>query len=94
LLREREFLEKDQPTYKFGKTKQEPDVSIRRLKHYKKGSQLCLLFECPVDKVDDIENHIRKQFQIKFDKHSDGYEYFTGDVEKMKKIIINEIFIA
>lgn len=92
LIREREFLLLNQNIYKFGKTVQFPNNVIDRVKHYKKGSEICLIIHCDHKEVDIIETSIKQSFRTKFIQHPDGHEFFEGDVDEMERIILDIIF--
>jgi hypothetical protein len=91
LLREREFFNNKENVYKVGRTVQKgTSLMLDRLKAYKKGSELVMIRQVPWDKNAEIETSIVKGFQKHFKQHSDGREYFIGDVNKMMDVI-NEI---
>ena len=80
LIREREFLDKNEKVYKHGKTCiSDATLILPRLKQYKKGSELLFVMQVPIDKINIIESSITQRFKKLFDKHSDGLEYFIGD---------------
>ena len=88
LLREREFIHRNENVQKLGKTIQNtPTLRIRRLDDYKKGSQILYLCSCKPENVGYIESDLKKIFKRLFTKHSDGYEYFIGDPYQMINII-------
>lgn len=79
LIREREFIRLNEPTYKIGKTKNEPNT---RLSGYPKGSEV-LLFESVLD-CDSVERKIIERFRERFKLENDyGAEYFSGDAQEM-----------
>lgn len=89
LIREREFLNKNENVYKHGKTcLSDATLILPRLKDYKKGSELVFVMQVAIEQVCTIENSITKRFKNVFKKHNDGNEYFIGD----PKIMIKEIF--
>lgn len=73
LLREREFLHNNLPVYKVGMTNQVANTRVKRLEHYKKGSEIVLLTQIALKAI--------------FRRHSDGCEYFEGDKLRMTTII-------
>jgi hypothetical protein len=88
LLREREFRLRDEKVYKIGRTIQTTcSLQLRRLKDYKKGSELCLVRQVSSAKVAEIETSIKAEFRKSFRQHADGHEYFYGDMEQMMNII-------
>lgn len=91
LIREREFLDSNQNIYKIGRTSQECDNKIRRLQNYKKGSQIVLVIEVDNNNVISLETNIKREFEKEFTSHSDGFEYFEGNVNQMKNIMIKHI---
>ena len=89
LLREREFLHKNENVFKYGKTcTSEATLILPRLKNYKQGSELLMIRQVPVQEVDEIKKHITNRFKAIFTKHDDGNEYFIGD----PNLMIDEIF--
>jgi len=91
LIREREFLLRNENVFKIGATVQQtPSLQLDRLKKYKKGSQLLYTSICNHKTVFDLETKIKKAFKKQFQKHSDGYEYFIGNPIQMI-ICINNI---
>lgn len=92
LIREREFLLRDEDVYKVGATVQKhANLQIKRLYNYKKGSQLLCVCICDYDCVFNVESNIKQQFRKKFQKHIDGNEYFIGDPNVMLRIIYNNL---
>ena len=83
LVREREFCESGELTYKIGKTQN----GVRRLKAYPKGSKLFLFVRVKNAHVTEryLINLFKKHFQWR--KEDRGSEYFTGDVNKMMNLI-------
>ena len=83
IVQEREFMRIGESTYKIGKTRK----GFQRIKSYPKGSKLCFMV-CTAD----IDNHERKAidlFKSKFTQRRDyGIEYFTGDLAKMMKAML------
>jgi len=88
LIHEREFLSTNNPTYKIGCTVQGPDNQVHRLRSYKKGSKIIMVLSVDKTEVRDIETAIKREFRDKFTRHTDGTEYFTGDVKEMRDIVI------
>lgn len=93
LIREREFINKNEPVYKVGRTTQERGLTIERFKAYKKGSEIIFLKSVCTTKVNSMENVIKTLFNEKFKKHNDGTEYFIGSPDEMCKIIFNECVV-
>ncbi len=71
LIREREFVLRDLNVFKIGLTKQPMGLKIGRFDGYKKGSELLLVVECPLNLVEDIEKDLKKRFAEKFQRHDD-----------------------
>jgi hypothetical protein len=85
LIREREFKRLDEPVYKIGKTKQEPN---NRLSGYPKGSEIIAVIN--VINCDIIETNCLRAFSHKFiQKKEYGNEYFLGDPSLMVQCIID-----
>lgn len=94
LIREREFLLRNEDVYKLGGTIQKvPNLQIRRLKEYKKGSQLLTVCICDYKNVFDVEEKLKKIFNEKFKKHLDGTEYFIGNPTVMANIIYENMIM-
>lgn len=93
LIREREFINKNEQVYKVGRTTQERGLTIKRFTAYKKGSEIIFLKSVCTTQVNSIENVIKKLFNEKFKKHNDGTEYFIGYPNEMCKIIFNECVV-
>lgn len=93
LIREREFLNTNQNIYKVGRTTQEPHNKIKRLQDYKKGSEIILVIKVPNEDVVSIEDTIKKEFKTTFKSHTDGCEYFEGDIDKMKRIVVKHTIL-
>jgi hypothetical protein len=91
LIQEREHFEKNQNIFKIGRTTQEPNNKICRLLHYKKGSKIFFVMNCCNDKVGLIEGNIKTIFKEEFKSHTDGFEHYIGDKDKMIDIIFSEI---
>ena len=88
LIREREFLLRNEPVFKIGRGAQEADRVINRLaKGYKKGSEIWLAIRCPIADYKEVECALKSVFRERFTKHGDGSEYFIGDPTEMTKLI-------
>jgi len=91
LLREREHLRLDEPTYKLGKTTQEPNS---RLAGYPKGSEVILFID--VQNCHSTESTLIREFDANFEhKKEYGREYYSGDLNKMKQTffsVVNQEF--
>jgi len=86
LLRTREFINANEPTYKIGKTIQTME---RRLAGYPKGSEVCLTRK--VHNCHEVERQIISTFHKSFVFRKEyGNEYFTGNFNDMC-FIINHI---
>ena len=93
LIREREFINKNEQVYKVGRTTQKRGLTIERFRAYKKGSEIIFLKSVENTRVNTIENVIKKIFNEKFKKHNDGTEYFIGSPDEMCKIIFKECVV-
>ena len=71
LIREREFLVRDEQVFKMGMTIQGAKLRLKRLDAYKKESELVVSIRCLVDRVANVEGNIKHHFQIAFTQHSD-----------------------
>lgn len=92
LIREREFLLRNEDVYKIGHHIQNtPTIMLKRINDYKKGSQLLCACICSADKVKQIEKNLKKIFKNTFKRHEDGHEYFIGDPNQMLRIIYDNI---
>lgn len=88
LLREREFLMRNEDVYKVGITLR-PNPHAR-LNQYKKGSEVILIWQLP-------SHHLTKQFEDdmkvimgrRFKRHIDGHEYFEGDKGEILRCILD-----
>jgi hypothetical protein len=71
--------------FKFGKSKQGINniIKLKRFKGYSKETIQYNTWLVPYTLVDDIENEIKKYFNNKYMRVR-GYEWFKGDVKKMK----------
>ena len=83
LLREREFIRLNEPTYKIGRTQQNP---YDRFSSYPKGTEIILYIM--VDDSVSLEKQVINTFK-KIYEHKKGYgnEYFSGNVSEMIKTI-------
>lgn len=83
----REFLDKNEPVYKWGRSKHD---DLKRPKQYPKGSKLLLLLGVNDEVI--IENIIMTHFKRKFKQRKDiGTEYFEGDFADMRKTVFGII---
>ena len=88
LIREREFIRCDEPTYKIGRTQQKPFV---RFSQYPSGSEIILFVL--VDDCFSAEKQLINTFKKSFThKKEYGNEYFSGDVKEMIKTINSVLF--
>lgn len=95
LIREREMVDKNMEVYKVGMTTQEPNLTIQRLKSYKKESELVHLMEVnDPDITRAVEQGIVNIFKDTFIPHPDGNEYFEGDRARMISIICEVVIDA
>ena len=91
MVQPREFIKSGEKVYKIGKTIQQPNTVIHRIKEYPKRSCLYFVRICDKDDTDDIEKDIKKEFNTKFEQHFEGTEYFIGESRQMINIM-NKIF--
>mgnify|MGYP003347242603 CR=1 FL=1 len=85
ILKEREFVKTNEQIYKIGKTHQKPFL---RFKKYPKGSKLEMFIS--VDDADAKEKLALNVFTENFVKRKEiGQEYFSGDLNDMKKILFD-----
>ena len=90
LLREREFVNTDEPVFKIGRT-----TNLRnRMNQYPKDTQIILII--PVDDSVWYETNLIKIFEERFERakvgtENIGKEYFVGNLDEMVYII--ETFI-
>ncbi len=83
LLREREFILRDKPVYKIGKTTLPPNI---RLQKYPKHSEILMLFDVPDCHI--AEKMIIEQFGKSFTHEREyGDEYFSGDINAMGTVM-------
>ena len=88
LIREREFLLRNEPVFKIGRGEQDADRIVKRVATgYKKGSEIWLTTRCPISLYKQAENTLKNTFRERFTEHGDGSEYFSGDPTEMVKII-------
>ena len=87
IVREREYLAGNRPVYKAGMSVQEPDNFIKRLKSYKKGSEIVMVLQCAAAHVHRLEGIMLTRMRSQFDSHGDGNEYFTGDPTDMCHVL-------
>lgn len=85
LVQEREFIRLNEPTYKLGRT----SCMKKRLAQYPKGTKVI-----HIQKVDNAvisERYFLERFDILFERRREyGREYFSGDPDAMKKLLIDE----
>lgn len=87
LVREREFIFRDLPIYKIGKTRQPMNS---RLVGYPKGTQLILSILSDKPEIDESE--LKLLFTQQYNRRLDiGTEYFEGNPYKMISHIINKV---
>jgi len=91
LLREREFIDLDEPIYKLGKTIQQPNT---RLAGYPKGSEVLLFVD--VKNCHNAEKELMRHFDENYHHCKDiGREYYEGDLNSMKrdffKVVSNDM---
>ncbi len=87
LLQTHHSIDLKENVYKIGKTTQQ---NINRIRSYPKCSKLLLHMEC--ENCHDSEKILLKKFNKEFKQISKyGNEYFEGDSNDMKMIIINHI---
>lgn len=72
--------------YKVGRTQQDYDNHLKRLKSYPPDSQIVYVRKVQGDVV-SIEGEIIGMFKKEFGKHIRGNEYFTGDENRMIELI-------
>lgn len=82
LLWPKEYLDKDEYTYKIGRTSQEKN---KRFYGYINGT--ILIYQEFVNNNRNIEKMLINEFKIHFKQSSRGNEYFNGNVMKMLEII-------
>jgi hypothetical protein len=81
LLREREFIDLNEPIYKLGKTIQQPNT---RLAGYPKGSEVLLFID--VKNCHSAEKALMQRFDSRYFHCKDiGREYYEGDLNSMKR---------
>lgn len=95
LIREREFLLRDEPVFKIGRGEQDADRVVKSVATgYKKGSEIWLTIRCPILKYKDVESSLKSTFRERFTQHVDGSEYFSGDPTEMIKFITETVHCA
>ena len=88
LIREREFLLRNEPVYKIGRGAQNADRIVKRVATgYKKGSEIWLAMRCPIATYKNVETSLKSIFGERFEKHGDGSEYFMGNPAEMVELI-------
>lgn len=86
LIQEREFVNKGEEVYKFGKTKTRS--AHARIKQYPKNS--VLFYTEAVKNCDETETLLLTEFGKKFKRRSDiGREYFEGNIGQILTMIKN-----
>lgn len=87
ILLEREFLDKREPIYKIGKTRQ---PNFKRFNSYPKGSVLELFTHCK--DCDIVETVLINRFKTLFEPMKNiGNEYFKGDLTDMIDVALTNI---
>ena len=95
LIREREFLVRDEPVFKIGRGEQDADRVVKRVATgYKKGSEIWLTIRCPISLYKQVESTLKSTFRDRFTQHGDGSEYFSGDPTEMIQIITRVVHNA
>jgi hypothetical protein len=80
------FVSNDQDIYKFGKTKRK---FMERFNEYPKEAQPKIELVLWLENIQTFETDVLREFRSVFQERKDiGYEYFQGDLEKMKQIIV------
>jgi hypothetical protein len=88
IIREREFIRFNEPTYKIGRTSQSPD---ERFSGYPKGSEI--VHYTMVEDSQAAEKQLISIFKKTFEhKKEYGNEYFKGDINEMLRIIYSTIY--
>lgn len=92
LIREREFLLRNEPVFKIGRGAQDADRIIKRVATgYKKGSEIWLTIRCPISTYKEVETSLKSTFRQRFQTHGDGSEYFEGDPTEMTQLISDTV---
>lgn len=92
LIREREFLLRNEQVFKIGRSAQFADRVIKRVATgYKKGSEIWLTIRCPILLYKEVESSLKSTFCHRFEKHGDGSEYFKGSPLDMIKLITDVV---
>ncbi len=82
LMWPKEYIRTNEPIYKTGNTiTKQNHVNLQRLTSYGIGSKVLLLLEC--DDALNMERVILEKFNIEFERHVFGREFFVGDKKKM-----------
>ena len=87
LIRERQFLEKDQDVFRIGRSQQDANLKLNRLDSYKKGGEILHMICVPADAEIQIEKDLLSEFRQKFQLYSDGNSKFVGSPQQMMDII-------
>ncbi len=83
----KEYIRTNEPIYKTGNTvTKQNHVNLQRLTSYGIGSKVLLLLEC--DDALNMERVILEKFNIEFERHIFGTEFFVGDKKKMMQIMM------
>lgn len=94
-LRTREHRLLGKPVYKVGRTTQEPDTIIKRLRGYTKGSEVLCVVQCPNEFMDVAEKSILEQFRGLYGPGPDGNEDFVlptlADVIRGRRIVLETV---
>lgn len=86
------FVSNDQDIYKFGRTKRK---FMDRFNEYPKEAQPKIELVLWHDNIQTFETEVLREFRKVFRERRDiGYEYFQGDVEQMKQLIISHYIPA
>ena len=93
LIQTEEFVISGEPVYKIGKTKR---LNYIRFKDYDAGS--IQLYQSVCKNCDDLERKIIELFNLKYEKHKYGKEYFKGNYDDMlddiSELVNNERLIS
>jgi hypothetical protein len=88
IIREREFIRLNEPTYKIGRTSQLPDD---RFNGYPKQSEIILY--TAVEDPQAAERKLMSVFKNKFErKKGYGNEYFNGDINEMITLVYSTLY--
>ena len=81
------FVSNDQDIYKFGMTKRK---FMDRFKEYPKEAQPTIELVLWREDIHTFETEVLREFRKVFQERKDiGYEYFQGDVDHMKQLIVS-----